>query len=93
VEGGGGGGGGRVGGTQLYKIFKEYTGMTPGDFHKKCKVEHIKEKLMDNSLTIKQAFSACGEDSQGRIARVFKTITGLSPAEFRRTQWKLQTSA
>jgi len=71
--------------TQLYKLFEQYSGMTPGDYHKRCKIEHIKEKLADKSLSVKEAFAACGEDSQGRIARVFKSITGLSPAEFRRS--------
>jgi AraC-like DNA-binding protein len=71
--------------TPLYSIFKQHTGMTPGDYHKKVKVEHIKEKLADRNLTIKEAFEACGEDSRGRIARVFKKLTGLSPKEFRET--------
>ena len=70
--------------TQLYKLFKQQTGMTPGEFQKKCKVEHIKEKLADKNLSIKEAFAACGEDSQSRIARVFKKLTGLTPAEFRK---------
>jgi len=69
--------------TQLYKIFKEHNNMTPGHYHKKCKVEHIREKLADKNLSIKQAFAACGEDSQGRIARIFKQMTGMSPREFR----------
>jgi AraC-like DNA-binding protein len=68
---------------QLYNLFKQHIGMTPGDYHKKCKVEHIKEKLLDKSLSIKEAFSACGEDSRGRIARVFKEITNMSPKQFR----------
>ena len=69
--------------TQLYKVFKENTGMTPGNYHKNCKVEHIKEKLADKNLSVKQAFAACGEDSQGRIARVFKKLTGMSPRKYR----------
>jgi len=69
--------------TQLYKLFEQHTGMTPGDYHKKCKIEHIKEKLADKNLSIKQAFAACGEDSQGRIARVFKKLTGFSPMQYR----------
>ena len=69
--------------TQLYKLFEQHTGMTPGDYHKRCKIEHIKEKLADKNLSIKEAFAACGEDSQGRIARVFKKMTGLSPMQYR----------
>jgi AraC-like DNA-binding protein len=68
---------------QLYSLFKQHIGMPPGDYHKKCKIEHIKEKLADKNLSIKEAFIACGEDSRGRIARVFKEITGMSPKQYR----------
>ena len=67
----------------LYKLFREHTGMTPGEYHKKVKVEHIKEKLTDKSLSIKEAFAACGEDSQGHIVKVFKEVTGMTPTQFR----------
>jgi methylphosphotriester-DNA--protein-cysteine methyltransferase len=67
----------------LYKLFKEQDGMTPGDYHKKRRVERIKEKLADTSLSIAEAFSACGEDSQGRAAKIFKNITGLTPKQYR----------
>jgi len=69
--------------TQLYRVFKEHTGVTPGDYHKKIKVERIKEKLIDKNLTVKEAFAACGEDSRGWLSKVFKEITGLSPKQFR----------
>ena len=69
--------------TPLYNLFKQHTGMTPGDYHKKVKVEHLKEKLADESLTIKEAFAACGEDSRGYAAQIFKKVTGLSPLEYR----------
>ena len=69
--------------TQIYKLFKKYVGMTPGDYCKKCKIEHIKEKLKDTNLSVKEAFAACGEDSQGTYARIFKKATGLSPTLYR----------
>jgi len=72
-----------MGVSQLYVIFKQDTGMTPGAYHKRIKVEHIKVKLADKSLTIKEAFTACGADSRGRIARVFKGITGMTPKQYR----------
>ena len=69
--------------TQLYCLFKEHTNMTPGEYHKLCKIEHIKEKLLDKNLSVKEAFSSCGENSKGQIARCFKKETGLSPAHWR----------
>ena len=69
--------------TPLYDQFKKETGLTPGDYYRKCKVEHIKEKLADDSLSIKEAFAECGEDSKGSFLKAFKKHTGFSPREFR----------
>ena len=69
--------------AQLYNLFKRHTGITPGEYHKKVKIDHIKEKLGDKNLSIKEAFAACGEDSQGRVAKVFKEVTGMSPKQYR----------
>jgi len=70
--------------TPLYNLFKQHIGMTPGEYYKKVKVEHIKEKLTDKSLSIKEAFAACGEDSRGHLSKVFKEITGLTPTDYRK---------
>jgi AraC-like DNA-binding protein len=69
--------------SQLYNIFKELVGVAPGDYYKQVKVDHIKKKLQDKNLTISEAFAACGEDSRGWIAKVFKEITGYSPRAYR----------
>ena len=72
-----------MGVTQLYGLFQKHTGMTPGDYYRNCKVEHIKEKLSDYDLSIKEAFAACGEDSRGAYSKIFKKIAGVTPTEFR----------
>ena len=72
-----------IGVSQIYNLFKRHLGMTPGQYQKKLKVEHIKEKLANKSISIKESFASCGEDSQGNIAKVFKEITGMSPREYR----------
>ena len=71
--------------TQLYRLFKQHAGITPGEFHRQCKIDYIKEKLSDKRLSIKEAFMACGEDSQGWIKKVFKDVTGFTPLEWRKT--------
>jgi len=69
--------------AQLYKLFKQHNGITPGDYFRTCKVEHLKENLIDRNLSIKEAFAACGENSRGSYAKIFKRVTGLSPAKYR----------
>jgi|GEM_PF-6376914 len=68
---------------QLYNLFQKHTDTSPAEYHKRCRVEHIKQALGDPTLTICEAFSACGQDSRGWIARAFKQITGLSPRQYR----------
>jgi two-component system response regulator YesN len=69
---------------QLFRLFKEQEGISPGDYYNKCKVEHLKEKLIDKSLNIKEVFAACGVDSQGWFPRVFKKMTGKTPSQYRK---------
>ena len=69
--------------SHLYALFRQSAGMTLNDYHHKVKVDHIKEKLMDKSLSVAEAFSFCGEDSRGWAAKVFKELTGMTPTEYR----------
>jgi len=69
--------------THLYRLFRKHTGMTPGNYYRRCKVDHIKESLKDRNLSVKKAFKACGADSRGVYSRIFRELTGLSPAQFR----------
>ena len=74
----------------FYSLFKRYTGMTPGEYHRNIKIEHITEKLMESNLSIKEVFASCSEDSRGRVARVFKEITGFSPKEYRKVKKQIK---
>lgn len=70
--------------SHFIKLFKNYTGMTPHDYYINYKINKLKEKLMDESLTISQAFSACNLDYSGYSAKLFKQKTGLSPSDYRK---------
>lgn len=71
--------------NNLYCIFKKHAGMTPGDYYRNCKVEHIKQALADKNISIKEAFAACGADSQGAFGKIFRKLCGMSPLEYRNT--------
>jgi transcriptional regulator GlxA family with amidase domain len=68
------------------KLFKKHTGVTPHKYYVNYKVNKLKEMLEDSSLSVTQAFAACGMDYNGNSARVFKDITGVSPSEYRKRQ-------
>jgi len=67
----------------LYHLFKQHTGLTPGEYHKKVKIDHIKEKLADKSLSVKEIFIACGVSNHNAFFRAFKKATGVSPKQYR----------
>ena len=69
---------------QLYYLFHKHLSVTPGDYYRNKKVECLKEKLKDTNLSIKEAFAACGVDSRGAYAKIFKNLTGLSPSQYRK---------
>jgi len=50
--------------STMAPIFRQQTGMTLQDYYQQVKIDHIKEKLGDKSLTIQQVFNACGADSR-----------------------------
>ena len=66
------------------RLFKEVTGITPHAYYQKVKLEKIQEKLMDSTLSVAEAFTACGVDSHGAYFRLFKEKTGMTPSKYRK---------
>ncbi|MCK9253785.1 MAG: helix-turn-helix transcriptional regulator [Clostridiales bacterium] len=68
------------------KLFKKHMGATPHEYYINVKIEKLKEKLLDDNLSIARAFADCNIDYNGYYARLFREHTGLSPSEFRSVQ-------
>lgn len=66
------------------RLFKEEVGETPKKYFTKIKITMTKEKLVDRSLSVSQAFSQCGLDYNSYYAKLFKEIVGVTPSQFRR---------
>ena len=69
--------------STMAHLFKQHEELTLQEYYNEVKIDHIKEKLADKSLTVAEAFSFCGADSQGAIAKTFKKLTGMTPTEYR----------
>ena len=67
------------------RIFKEITDSTPVEYYQSVKIEKIKEKLFDATLSVEQAFEACGVDYHGRFLRIFREKTDMTPSEYRKS--------
>ena len=70
------------------RIFKEVTGKTPMEYYQNEKIEKIQEKLLDDSLSVEQAFAACGVGAHGTYSKLFKEKTKMSPSEYRKKMLK-----
>ena len=70
--------------TQLIRLFKQHTGLTPHKYFVNIKLSKLQEKLLDNNLSITQAFTECGIDYSGYYAKVFREEVGMTPMEYRK---------
>ena len=66
------------------RLFKKETGITPHEYYLNIKLERLKEKLCDTSLSISEAFMSCGIDYHGYYGKLFKKKFGITPSQFRK---------
>jgi AraC-like DNA-binding protein len=64
--------------------FKRSTGVTPHRWLMQRRVDTAKGLLADGDLAVSQIALACGFANQSHFTRVFRTIIGLTPADWRR---------
>jgi len=70
--------------SQLFRLFKKYTGMTPYDYYQEIKINKLKMALRDNNQSISEAFISCGFEYPGNSTRFFKKMTGMTPSGYRK---------
>lgn len=71
--------------NHLCKLFKRAIGCTPFQYYRRVRLEKVRNKLKDTSLSISQAFEACGMKYNGSIAHEFKVMFGQCPKEYRKS--------
>ncbi|NEJ90008.1 helix-turn-helix domain-containing protein [Rhizobium leguminosarum] len=69
---------------QFVQAFRRTTGTPPDRWLRHQRVEHAKTMLRTTSLPIWQIARACGFVSTDHFARVFMSIVGIGPADWRR---------
>lgn len=65
------------------KMFKEYTGISPGQYHLSLRIRQAKELLINTNLSIKEISYRLGFESIFYFSRVFKSKTGINPTEYK----------
>lgn len=71
--------------SKFRKIFKEFTGMSPGQFQIQLKIHRAKELLVESTKSVKEIAYDLNFDSNFYFCRLFKEKTGMTPVEFRKS--------
>jgi AraC-like DNA-binding protein len=72
-----------MGYSYFRKMFKQYTGFAPVQYHLNLKIRKAKELLLSTDQSVKEIASNLGFQSIHYFSRIFKKKTGLSPSEIR----------
>jgi AraC family transcriptional regulator len=70
--------------THFSYMFRESVGESPHQFILRQRVQHAKELLRVREVRMLDVALACGFKTQQHFARVFRTMHGASPTEYRR---------
>ncbi|MEI8248319.1 MAG: AraC family transcriptional regulator [Lentisphaerota bacterium] len=65
------------------RIFRQNTGMTPQKYLNRHRVELATSELLYSDTPVKDIAVRCGFADVHHFSRIFKNITGISPASFR----------
>lgn len=73
-----------IGYSYFRKMFKQYTGIAPVQYHLDLKVRRAREMLIATHMSIKEIAFELGFHSVHYFSRFFKKKTGVSPSEIRK---------
>lgn len=73
-----------IGYSRFRKIFKNYTGLSPGQYYIQLKIDRAKELLNEHSLSVKEIAFKLNFESYFYFAKLFKEKAGLSPTDYRK---------
>lgn len=70
------------------QAFKEYTGMNFINYLKDLRIQHAKELLVTTDLHIAEISLQAGFENEKHFMKVFRSMVGVSPTEYRRNTGK-----
>ena len=69
--------------SSLRRLFKEHTGKSPGAFVKDLRMTTAARRLLVTDQRISAIAYELGFDDPNYFARIFKSVFGVSPQEYR----------
>jgi transcriptional regulator GlxA family with amidase domain len=73
-----------VGYSYFRKMFKKYTGVSPGQYHLQLRIIRAKELLVSTDKSIKEISIELGFQNIHYFSLFFKKKLGISPSDFRK---------
>ncbi len=68
------------------RLFRKYTGMTPGQYLAHLRMQHARELLEQSTLPVQDIAERLHFESSGYFSVYFRRQTGLSPLEYRKSK-------
>lgn len=68
----------------LSNVFREYTGQTLVEYINRCKLDKVRELMLDKGISMKEAGENLGFEDESYLSRLFRRYTGMSANELRR---------
>lgn len=72
--------------SYLSRIFKEVTNFTVNEFINGQRIDHARELLIDDSLSMEEISCRLGYERLSYFDRVFKKYVGISPLQYRKAR-------
>ncbi len=69
--------------SHFRKLFRETYGISPRDFHQRCRISRAGELLIYLDMTVSETAEILGFGSIYSFSRAFKQVTGISPHQFK----------
>lgn len=70
--------------VHLARVFRKFENRTPGEYQQRLQVRAACELLRDREWPLAAIAAECGFADQSHFTRIFRRMTGTTPAQFRR---------
>lgn len=70
--------------VHLARAFRQYFRCSPGDYLRRCRIEHARHLLRTSDTPLAHLAQALGYCDQAQFTKAFQRATGFAPGQFRR---------
>jgi AraC-like DNA-binding protein len=75
--------------SYFFYAFKRRTGCTPKDYFTRLRMQLACQLLENNRLNVKEVAGQLGYDDPLYFSRVFKSVNGIAPTNYRVVRWEM----